>query len=194
MKTTILNLLFACLSVNLAIVIVVDASSKHNHQPQTTPPPKSVIADVDGNATMHSEVNSTSVKKRVESVGETNAEITGKKNRARSNNNGSRTRSSLGETSSSIRRIKKEYKDAVDMGIAYDWVNQRSIQRKNKTKKSKTGDNTIMCLGPITTNLRHWHFSFRGAGKVYSRGIYHGQIVLPKDYPLSPPSIQVRYT
>jgi ubiquitin-protein ligase len=83
------------------------------------------------------------------------------------------------------------------MGIAYDWVNQRLIQRKtkSKTKTKETGrkeDTPIMCLGPITTNLRHWHFSFRGAGdNLYNKGVYHGRIVLPKDYPLSPPSVQM---
>ena len=92
------------------------------------------------------------------------------------------------------------------MGIAYDWVNQRLITRKtkdkatpkrldNKTARNYSNDqqaNNILCLGPIQTNLRQWHFSFRGAGEgVYSRGIYHGQIILPKDYPLSPPSVQM---
>jgi len=101
-------------------------------------------------------------------------------------------------TSTALRRIKKEYKDAVDMGVAYDWVNQRHIRRKTKTKQSNNSNNNnnknhaILCLGPITTNLRQWHFSFKGAGDgSYSKGVYHGQILLPKDYPMSPPSIQI---
>ncbi|OEU15714.1 UBC-like protein, partial [Fragilariopsis cylindrus CCMP1102] len=47
---------------------------------------------------------------------------------------------------------------------------------------------------PLTSNLRHWHFSFRGAGGkggMYNNGIYHGLIKLSKDYPMSPPDIQV---
>ena len=114
-----------------------------------------------------------------------------------------------GTASASLRRIKKEYKDAVEMGIAYDWINQRLIirKKKSKSKSDRSGETTrknngginnnkrqanILCLGPIQTNLRQWHFSFRGAGEgVYSEGIYHGQIVLPKDYPMSPPSVQL---
>ena len=51
-------------------------------------------------------------------------------------------------------------------------------------------DQKILCLGPLTSNLRHWHFSFRGAGGkggMYNNGIYHGLIKLSKDYPMSPP-------
>jgi len=91
------------------------------------------------------------------------------------------------------------------MGIAYDWVNQRLIRRKTKTNNPRTktkpppasnqsrrGRPAILCLGPIATNLRQWHFSFRGAGEgLYSGGIYHGQIVLPRDYPMSPPGVQI---
>lgn len=89
------------------------------------------------------------------------------------------------------------------MGIAYDWANQRRIISK-KTKEDSSSDvytntnnNTtakddqnIICLGPLTSNLRHWHFSFRGAGGkggIYNNGIYHGLIKLSKDYPMSPP-------
>jgi len=84
------------------------------------------------------------------------------------------------------------------MGIAYDWVNQRLIVRKKKSESNTNRSSgsaheaRILCLGPIQTNLRQWHFSFRGAGDgMYSGGIYHGQIVLPKDYPMSPPSVQL---
>ena len=87
-------------------------------------------------------------------------------------------------TSTALRRIKKEYKDAVDMGIAYDWVKQKHIQRKPKegTKRKAYKNHNILCLGPITTNLRQWHFSFRGAGEsLYSQGLYHGKILLPKE-------------
>ena len=79
------------------------------------------------------------------------------------------------------------------MGIAYDWVNQRHIKRKTKGKQRQVRNNdAIICLGPIISDIRQWHFSFRGAGDgVYSRGIYHGVILLPKDYPLSPPSVSM---
>jgi ubiquitin-protein ligase len=96
------------------------------------------------------------------------------------------------------------------MGIAYDWTNQKRIrpshQKKKKNTRETDGDDDnnnnptqlqdpglskMVCLGPLTTNLRHWHFSFRGSGDVFGKGIYHGRIVLPKDYPLSPPRVQL---
>ena len=47
-----------------------------------------------------------------------------------------------------------------------------------------------ICIGPLATNLRHWHFSFVGCG-VFENGIYHGRILLPKDYPATPPRISL---
>jgi ubiquitin-protein ligase len=144
---------------------------------------------------MPSETISPSVKKREKTTSENRERIAGKKKKDNNSRNSSSTRSSQGGTSTSLRRIKKEYKDAVDMGIAYDWVNQRLVQRKTKMNTKQTGrsgSQAIICLGPMTTNLRQWHFSFKGAGEgLYSKGIYHGQIILPKDYPLSPPSVQM---
>ena len=105
-----------------------------------------------------------------------------------------RLRRTVQVSSTSFRRIKKEYKDAVDMGIAYDWCKQRIIVGKKKTKKSIIQKShhyhqKEIVLGPLG-NLRHWHFSFIGPGGkegMYSKGIYHGFIKLPRDYPLSPP-------
>lgn len=178
------------LSVTFALGVLVGASSKSN-RPLTSTLSSNKIDEVgidtlDSNST---EIDSDTITK----LKDTDSEITRKKKKRSSNTNGSSKRSSLGGTSTSIRRIKKEYKDAVDMGIAYDWVNQRHIKRKTKTKEGEQCRNHgIMCLGPMTTNLREWHFSFWGAGDgFYSEGIYHGAIVLPKDYPLSPPSVQM---
>ena len=91
--------------------------------------------------------------------------------------------------SASLRRIKKEYKDAVLMGIAYDWARERLVPPNSKFINTN-GSHNILCIGPLTTNLRHWHFSFRGCG-MYSKGIYHGRILLPKDYPATPPRVQL---
>jgi len=94
-------------------------------------------------------------------------------------------------------------------GIAYDWANQRLIVQKNTNntgmKESSSASNAtstapsvvieknqkIICLGPLNSNLRHWHFSFRGAGDIYNHGIYHGFIKLPHDYPFGAPDIQM---
>jgi ubiquitin-protein ligase len=128
-------------------------------------------------------------------------QITAKRN-SNSSPAASKSPTITSQASTSLRRIRKEYKDAVAMGIAYDWTNQKRILPKKKSKK-RVNDNQqneavedqsmaqMFCLGPLTTNLRHWHFSFRGPGDVFGKGIYHGRIVLPKDYPLSPPRVQV---
>ena len=104
------------------------------------------------------------------------------------------------KTSATLTRIKKEYKDAVEMGIAYDWVRQRQVRSKKKKKKNEesssldksgnSNNNLPLCLGPLSSNLKHWHFSFRGCG-IYEHGVYHGLIILPKDYPGSPPRVQL---
>ena len=68
----------------------------------------------------------------------------------------------------------------------------KKTKRKKEETRGKSRNDAIICLGPITSDIRQWHFSFRGAGDgVYSRGIYHGVILLPKDYPLSPPSVSM---
>jgi ubiquitin-protein ligase len=92
--------------------------------------------------------------------------------------------------SASLRRIKKEYKDAVQMGICYDWVKGRLIT--SASTKREGSECQLICLGPLATNLRHWHFSFRGVkNSLYESGIYHGRILLPKDYPATPPRVQL---
>jgi ubiquitin-protein ligase len=92
--------------------------------------------------------------------------------------------------SASLRRIKKEYEDAVKMGICYDWARQRLLQPRKNTAFIDQEHHRLLCIGPLASNLRHWHFSFRGCG-VYENGIYHGRILLPKDYPSTPPHVQL---
>lgn len=106
--------------------------------------------------------------------------------------------------STTLLRIQKEYKDAIMTGIAFDWSRGKRLltkptKKKKKNKKGKNATTTeaeeeeeelIMLLGPLGNSMRHWHFSFRGCG-VYEDGIYHGRIVLPDDYPASPPRVQL---
>jgi ubiquitin-protein ligase len=93
---------------------------------------------------------------------------------------------STSQASVTLRRIKKEYKDAVEMGIAYNWSKGCPV----KSKSQITEHHLPLCIGPLATNLRHWHFSFKGCG-MYGSGLYHGRIMLPKDYPLTPPRVQL---
>eukprot|EP00934_Nitzschia_sp_Nitz4_P008381 Nitzschia sp. Nitz4//scaffold13_size275219//200406//201560//NITZ4_000900-RA/size275219-processed-gene-0.103-mRNA-1//1//CDS//3329536092//8371//frame0 len=103
--------------------------------------------------------------------------------------------------SSSLRRLKTELRDIIQTGIAYNWVLGRPISSSNSTRI--TGSNTTesskqdgtfqqICLGPVGSNLRDWHFSFRGSpGSPFQNGIYHGRMMLPKDYPATPPRVQL---
>ena len=127
-------------------------------------------------------------------------------------------RSSIKTSSQSIfiRRIQREWKDAVQMGIAYDWVKGQPIQSSKKSNKKSTNGTTKsnetdlvengnttyvmseknqdnhICLGPIANNYFVWHFSIMGMeGSVYEKGIYHGRLILPPNYPAKPPRVQV---
>lgn len=54
-----------------------------------------------------------------------------------------------------------------------------------------TADEIGVRLQP-TENLLEWHFSFTGIeSSNYEKGIYHGRIILPKDYPRKAPMIAV---
>ena len=94
-----------------------------------------------------------------------------------------------GKEGECLRRLKREWKDAVQMGIAYDWTNMKTIKRKECNSQ-----NNYVRLGPFGKNLLRWHFSVMGpANSVYQNGIYHGRVLLPKDYPGSPPRVQVSF-
>mmetsp|Transcript_39535 Transcript_39535/g.95599 ORF Transcript_39535/g.95599 Transcript_39535/m.95599 type:complete len:408 (-) Transcript_39535:935-2158(-) len=99
------------------------------------------------------------------------------------------TSSSSSKSSTTLRRIKREYEDAVKMGICYDWAKQKLVKQKKGATVNQEY-HKLICVGPLVSNLRHWHFSFRGCG-IYENGIYHGRIILPKDYPATPPRIQL---
>ena len=98
-----------------------------------------------------------------------------------------------GREGACLRRIKREWKDAVELGVAYDWRKGRTITRKKKKNKSESkAANNYVRMGPMGRNLLHWHFSVQGTpNSVYEKGVYHGRIVLPKDYPMSPPRVQM---
>mmetsp|Transcript_17997 Transcript_17997/g.39005 ORF Transcript_17997/g.39005 Transcript_17997/m.39005 type:complete len:499 (+) Transcript_17997:157-1653(+) len=98
-----------------------------------------------------------------------------------------------GKEGECLRRIKREWKDAVALGIAYDWGKMETITRKNKKGRVTTDPKyNYVRMGPMGKNLLRWHFSVQGApNSVYEEGIYHGRVLLPKDYPASPPRVQM---
>jgi len=103
-------------------------------------------------------------------------------------------RGSTGKGGECLRRIKREWKDAVKMGIAYDWTTMRTIRNPKKRQPSSdnNNNNSYVRIGPFGKNLLRWHFSVSGpANSVYENGIYHGRVLLPKDYPGSPPRVQM---
>jgi ubiquitin-protein ligase len=71
--------------------------------------------------------------------------------------------------------------------MGYDWAKDRPLKNKNTTT---TPSCSHIWMGPLhRQNLWTWHFSFVGmAGSVYQNGIYHGRIVLPRNYPAAPPT------
>lgn len=99
-----------------------------------------------------------------------------------------------GKQGECLRRIKNEWKQIIKLGVAYDWVSKQTITPRDK--KSISDDHfykyNYVRIGPFRNNLLHWHFSIQGPkNSVYEEGIYHGRIILPKDYPGSPPRVQV---
>eukprot|EP00985_Skeletonema_marinoi_P018534 scaffold10388_cov115-Skeletonema_marinoi.AAC.4 len=77
---------------------------------------------------------------------------------------------------------------------------KKATIKKANTSKSTTTSSTGKegeCLRRIkhewkNANLLRWHFSVAGpANSVYENGIYHGRVLLPKDYPASPPRVQM---
>ena len=115
---------------------------------------------------------------------------------AKKDSKGKKRPATAGRESACLRRIKREWKDAVELGVGYDWGKGKTVARK---KKGNSEANTVdpkrynyVRMGPMGKNLLHWHFSVQGApNSVYEKGVYHGRIILPRDYPLSPPHVQM---
>lgn len=99
------------------------------------------------------------------------------------------TETSGGREGACLRRIKHEWRDAVQLGIAYDWTNMKTVKPKAPVISDKY---SYVRIGPLGKNLLRWHFSVQGCPHSdYESGVYHGRVLLPKDYPMSPPRVQV---
>jgi len=76
------------------------------------------------------------------------------------------------------RRITQEFRDVKGQGLSL-----------HDHPFNSTEDEIGVRLHP-SGNLFEWHFSFLGApDSIYKDGIYHGRIILPRDYPRSAPQI-----
>ncbi|KAL9092004.1 MAG: hypothetical protein Q9159_001149 [Coniocarpon cinnabarinum] len=73
-------------------------------------------------------------------------------------------------------------------------MNTRSPTIKRLLRESRelsTSPSPDFSAAPLDTNLFEWHFTIRGPPSTpYALGLYHGRIVLPKTYPLRPPSFR----
>lgn len=100
----------------------------------------------------------------------------------------SKKRAATPEEAASLRRIQSEWRDMVDAGMAYNW----KLQKPVLTKGVESLTPHHLWVGPLSKNLWVWHFSFMGLeGTAFESGIYHGRILLPKNYPAHPPRVQV---
>ncbi len=81
-------------------------------------------------------------------------------------------------------RIQREWRDAINSGMAFDWI--------QGTPRGKSKGPSHIWLGPLGSSLLIWHFSIAGVpGSVFEHGVYHGRIVLPPDYPSTPPRVMM---
>ncbi|GAX09697.1 hypothetical protein FisN_19Lh166 [Fistulifera solaris] len=83
-----------------------------------------------------------------------------------------------------VLRIQREWRDAINNGMAFDWI--------QGTPRGKSTAASHIWLGPLGSSLLIWHFSITGVpGSVFEHGVYHGRIVLPPDYPSTPPRVMM---
>jgi ubiquitin-conjugating enzyme E2 J1 len=67
-------------------------------------------------------------------------------------------------------------------------INSRIL---NEIKNLQTHPSPLFHAAPMENDMHVWHFTLRGYPEsVFSRGLYHGVIKLPKEYPLKAPDIQ----
>ena len=98
-----------------------------------------------------------------------------------------RTQSVSTRDNECLRRVKREWREAVKMGVAFDWTTGHTINEQLPSDR-----NNYVRLGPLGKNLLRWHFSCQGpSNSVYQTGLYHGRVLLPRDYPGSPPRVQM---
>lgn len=65
-----------------------------------------------------------------------------------------------------------------------------SVQRILKEiKEIHNNPSHIFTVEPLENNIFEWHFTFHGCSSDFEGGIYHGKVLLPTDYPFTPPDI-----
>jgi ubiquitin-protein ligase len=133
----------------------------------------------------HSQNNSNLTSPAADYVGNKTAALKKSKVNEKAKASGRKVSSTTSQEAATLRRIKCEWKDAVRLGIAYDWANMKTVGAGSENYN-------YVRLGPFGNNLLRWHFSVEGPPKSeFDGGIFHGRILLPKNYPGSPPRVQL---
>ena len=64
---------------------------------------------------------------------------------------------------------------------------QRIMAEVNKLSTEKL---PYLVAAPLPDNIYNWHFTIQGPENTeFHEGLYHGQILLPYEYPFKPPDI-----
>lgn len=69
-----------------------------------------------------------------------------------------------------------------------------TLRRVQKEYKNLQDDPTLLpnaIVVPNPDNLLEWHFAVYDLDEPYKGGVYHGVVLLPNNYPKSPPGIKV---
>jgi len=68
----------------------------------------------------------------------------------------------------------------------------RAVKRiTHELKEINNNPSKVWTAEPVNDDLFEWHFTLKGPiGSEFEKGIYHGRIVLPLDWPFSPPEIR----
>lgn len=64
------------------------------------------------------------------------------------------------------------------------------LRLRKEFKDLKASPESGLLAAPLETNVLEWHFILFGCNDTpYQGGIYHGKLVFPASFPMSPPSI-----
>ena len=66
--------------------------------------------------------------------------------------------------------------------------NNRRLQTEFKQLQKTPSD--MFHAYPLPENLLNWHFTIKGVpGSLYEGGLYHGEVLIPEEYPMKGPDI-----
>ena len=69
-------------------------------------------------------------------------------------------------------------------------VSARRLQRDYKELTEATEPLVGICAKPLPDNMYEWHGNLRGPpGTKWETGVFHFKMVIPQNYPCSPPNV-----